>query len=87
MPLVGAAMVVAMPLVPLAGHFLQLLPLVRRQHFAKPKQHPGVGLLQIRARLRDHINLPQHLMLVQIVRLQQRMQRGLFLLQRGVQLL
>jgi hypothetical protein len=46
---------------------LQLFPLVQRQHPAKTQQHASVGLFQFGARLRDAVDLRQHLRFIRPV--------------------
>jgi hypothetical protein len=59
---------------------LQLLPLIQRQHAPESQQHARVGLFQLGARLRDAIDLRQHLRFVRPVGFEQRLQDGFFLL-------
>ena len=74
-------------LMPLASHLLQLFPLVWREDFAEAEEHPGIGFFEIGARLGDGVDLVEDFVFVQIVGLQKRVQRILFFLQRGIQLL
>ena len=51
----------------------QLFPLIHGQDAAKSEQHAGVRLFEIGARLRDAIDLRQHLRFVRTVGFKQRL--------------
>jgi hypothetical protein len=71
---------------PAPGVGLQLRPLVLRQHAAKTRQHAGVRLFQLRARLRGPVDLREDLPLVRLLCRQQRFQPDFGFLHRCVEI-
>ena len=62
-----------------------MFPLIRREHAPDLPQHSGVGFFQLRASLRDAVDLREDLGIVRLVGVHQRLQNHFFLLQGGVQ--
>lgn len=70
----------------LLRNYSQILPLFLRQNTPNPQQHARVGLLKIRARLRDRVNLLQNLSFIRMIGFDHGPHRGFIFLKLGLQI-